>query len=534
MFDWLFGKMGYVRSELKKSVAPGVDVIEGDQGSKGGLPQFSGFAVGGDANTPHPPAQWLLDRNEYVKHFKGSVFVAVGSIARKIAMQQANVMVIRESKTGQTMEAAPERHPLVQLFREVNPQMVQYDLWFSTIVWRLVTGDAYWWKARNGFGLPAELWPLPSQWVYAVPDSEEYIGGYLVKSIFGRDAFFPADDIIHLREFAADWSSSGRFYGMPPLVASATMVDLEEAMLTRLYSQFKNFAPPGLHYETDESLEEAQIRELFSQVVNMHSMAEQSGLPIITHSGLKVSEFHQSIREMDYARSLELAMEWILAIFGVPKAVVGLVKDANRANMEASLMAFCENTINPMLMQLGQVLTQGLAREFDEKLVIQFEPCTIDDIEQVRKNVDTASKQGATTPNEVRDMLLGLPAFEDGGDTPFIAQNMVPASHGNDPNGDQQANPEDDDPEEQPNEGPDDDEEIDENPTSPANEGDDDEEFPELNVTRNGGLTNGSEVAATNFFARHLSIVPQAGDSLSMPTNGSKSTKNGKHHSSAK
>lgn len=338
----------------RKTIKKALRLVSGDQAPTGQR-EFARLAVSANhmAGGVASPAEWLINRNEFVQHYKGSVYMAVGAIARKIAMQSANVGVVRHLKSGTKIEDVSPNHPLVRLFEEVNPQMTQYDLWFSTMVWRLTTGDAFWWKARNGFGLPAELWPMPSQWVHAIPSPKKYIAGWLVKGVFGEDAIFPEKDMIHLKEFAPDWSGTGRFYGLPPMAAAATAIDLEEAMYKRLHSEFKNFAPPGLHYETDETLEQSQLEEIFAQILNMHSMAEQAGTPIISHAGLKASEFRASIREMDYQASLDATTEHILAIFGVPKAVLGLVKDANRANMEASLLTFCHDEQTECLTKDG-------------------------------------------------------------------------------------------------------------------------------------------------------------------------------------
>ena len=146
---------------------------------------------------------------------------------------------------------------------------------------------------------------------------------------------------------------------------------------------------------------------------------------------MKAGEMNKSIREMDYKQSLDAAMEYILAVFGVPKAVVGLVRDTNRANMQGALMAFADNTINPLLVAIGQSLTLSLGHEYDKRIKIWFDPVTVEDMEQMRKNIDTAQKTGSVSPNEVREQLLSLGSFERGGDTPLVNQNMVPAPQGN-------------------------------------------------------------------------------------------------------
>ena len=211
------------------------------------------------------------------------------------------------------------------------------------------------------------------------------------------------------------------------------MVDIEDAMQKRLWHNFKNFSPPGLHYSANEKtdISPGELGDILQWYATQHANSEHSGRPIVDYPGFTVTEFKNSVREMDYAKSLEVAMDTILATYGVPKAVVGLVKDSNRANMESAMLTFAENTINPMLIHMGQHLTQGLAHEFDENLVVHFEPMVVEDSEVTRKAIETASRAGALAPNEVREELFARGPYKFGGDLPIVPGTMTEAQFGN-------------------------------------------------------------------------------------------------------
>ena len=294
------------------------------------IEEYAQLAVAPSGARGQEPAPWQNDRNEFVKHYKNSVYVAVGAIARKVATQKVIVSRRTIDEQGEKLEPVGLDHPLQQLFMEVNPRDTQWDLWFYTAAWRLVVGESYWWKARNGFGLPKELWHLPPQWVHAIPSETHYIDGYRVEGVFGKDPVdIPSEDVVHLREPSLDWSGTGRYYGTPALAAAATPVDLEDAMYKRLYHSFKNYAPPAEKFVTDQELTQQQVMEVYRQVMSQHRAAEHTGRPMILHSGLKPVGGMMP-QEMSYQESLETTMDSILSIFGVPKAVVGLVSDTNR------------------------------------------------------------------------------------------------------------------------------------------------------------------------------------------------------------
>ena len=400
---------------LKKSVADWASIIVQEPG-----------------NQRYRPTPWVVDTNEYVKHFKGTTFIAIGAIAKKVAQQEAKVFRRIRRKSGVSKEAVAWDHPLVQLFEQVNPIHTQFDLWYQMVAWRLLTGNSYWWKARNAFGKPAELWPLPSQWVWAIPSSKEFIAEYLVRGVFGGvDRYIKSNDVLHIREMSIDWNGPGRFYGTPMAAAGATAIDLEEAMLQRLYYQFKNFNPPGMQYSTDELLTQEQFMDMMLQIRMQQHTAEQTGAPILTHSGVKAQEFKNTVREMDYSNSLQTIMSYILAMFGTPQAVVGVSKEYNRANMVGALLSWAENTINPLLRHLGQHLTQGLAKEYDSDLIIEFDPVEVADSDGLRSDVQACASAGAITPNEVREKLMKLPSFVGGGDKPYKPAGLEEAAYGN-------------------------------------------------------------------------------------------------------
>lgn len=404
---------------------------------------------------PHPqPAPWIVDRNEMVTHVRNSTFIAIGCVARKAAMQPPQVLrrtqdnaksaedgVDTDSegkkKKGQKGASWKEEqveldHPLVKLFEHINAFHTLYDYIFYTVGWRLATGDSFAWKARNGFGLPAELWPLPSQWCHAVPSETKFIESYKVEGVWGKPVYWPTKDIIHISDPNLDWRGSGRFYGRPTMAAAGSMIDIEESMLKRMNHWFANYSPPGMVFSGAEGIGSEQIWELYHTLAQQHAMNEHSGRPFVVPEGFELETGAMTgPKEIDYSTQLMTALEWILAIFGVPKAVAGLVKDFNRANFGAAMAAFAENTVNPILEHLSQHHTVDLGHEFDENIIIRFPPITPDDTEQMRKNYETAAKTGAATPNEVREALLELPAYETGGDRPMVPATQTQAEFGN-------------------------------------------------------------------------------------------------------
>lgn len=354
-------------------------------------------------------AHWTEDRNAYVKQYKGSTYMAISAIAKMVAMQDVVVQRRTEGKSGVKLERVKYTHPLQELFEEINPIDTLWDLWFYAVGWRLTTGNSMIYKAKNGFGITKQLWPMPSQWCKAIPDPENLIAGYEVSSGPGN-FYVHKDAMIDIKNPSLDWQGHGRFYGQPSIKAAAVTIELENQMYERLYYTFKNFAPPGMVFSTEQRLQPHQVHQLWANIAAQHSMSEHSGRPMITHSGLKLESSFQnsSQKELDYIGSLDKTLEITLATHGVPKAILGMVADANKSNMEGSLIQFCKMTIDPILKQFSQHFTQDLAREFtdDKSLVVKIGPSSVDKEAQMVSIIEMLIKAGAVTPNEAREVLM--------------------------------------------------------------------------------------------------------------------------------
>lgn len=277
------------------------------------------------------PAGWLINRNEHVRHWKGATYVAAGAIARKIAGQTVKVQYeTRNEKSGSVEWQDVEwDHPLAVLYRSWNPIYTEWEMWYMTVGWLLVCGDTYLWKNRNGLGMPAELWPLPAQWVQAIPGTN-FIDAYQVRGVWASERQIKRQDVVHAKLPALDWNGAGRFNGWPPMAAGAEEIDNFESIIKRQWGQFKNYVPPGLIFSLKQELSPEQFEQACANIYAVCRIAEQYRAPIIVQKDTTVTDNANTPREMDYGRSLDAAFDMVLAIYGTPRAVVGLVKDTNR------------------------------------------------------------------------------------------------------------------------------------------------------------------------------------------------------------
>ena len=74
---------------------------------------------------------------------------------------------------------------------------------------------------------------------------------------------------------------------------------------------------------------------------------------------------------------------------------------------------------------MSQHLTQDLAREFGDDLIIELGPCQIDTLDALRLDIDLMIKAGAITPDEVRHLMRSMPPLPGGhGSKPIMVSGF--------------------------------------------------------------------------------------------------------------
>lgn len=407
---------------------------------------------------PGIPAGDSVIKHEQVKAFKLWVYVAVDRIAKKVAEQFPNISIRRDAraiekhggpwlsipdrrrilgmlvKNEEDLEPAGDNHPLMQLFRFVNPVDTPFDLWYETVMYLSLTGEAYWYTPRNGFGLPAEIWVLPSHWLRVIPSATKLIEGYVLESpgfaarlSMGstRSRFLPAEDVIPIR----CKSPLSKLEGYSPLKAGAAWIDTATSIALARWHSFENGAFPGYALELSEnskSPDQQTIDRLRAQFRNQYGGVKNYGKGIVGTPGMKFNPLTRTPQEMDYPASAELIRDEVLALFGVPKVMAGLSTEVNRATHDGAQVVFASNVVNPMLAQIGQTLTQFLAEPIDSRLKIWFRDVTPLDAVQEIQETQLDWQMGAVTVNERRQQRGREPYEGELGNKPLIGAGLRP------------------------------------------------------------------------------------------------------------
>lgn len=393
---------------------------------RGDGPSFGPFVFAGATAGSNLTGAWTDSRIEQVRHFKHWVYVAVSRIAEKVAQMQPQVSVVRDLgpdrgpgmaganfagrhkaltqlQEREQLEPVPHDHRMVRLLRNPNPYDTAFDLWYETSMYLDLTGSAYWWTPLDALGLPTEIWVLPSHWMWPIIGKNRLIDGYQMRPIEGRHYSyeFPADEVIHFKTK----SPISKIDGYAPQTAGSQWIDSSEAVDRSVWHSYRNGVLPQLQIELDANVtdpDDAVLERIHARIQQRYAGAMNTSRPLVLPPGFKAKPLNIKASEMLFADSADRLRDNILALFGVPAIVAGLVQDMTYGAILAAQTGFCSFRINPRLVYLSQVITEKLAWDFDTKLRVWWLDATPEDPSARERELMTDIKAGAITKNELR------------------------------------------------------------------------------------------------------------------------------------
>ena len=372
-------------------------------------------------------------KSVYGDYYATSVSVYSAIKLRADAMARAPLTVLRpapprsEGDTATHASRVPTgpNHPIQQLLDHVNPWFTRGDLWRATEINLCLWGSSFWALERSQdrhdqSGL-WEIWPLRSDRVRILPDSQRHIRGFVYMSNNGPVAYTP-DEIVWMRYY----NPLEPFAGLSPLAPVRLSVDTGLDALRFNRSFFKNSAQPDVVFTTEETLTDAEIEDFYHRWEDRYQGPGKAHRPAIASFIKDVKTLGFSHREMEFLQGLRWSLEDISRTYGVPLPLLSDYQQATFANITTAEKLFWRNTIAPEMKFFEEHLnTELLPRLGYPALTATFDLSSIEAMtEDETERVDRESKlldRGVLTINEVR-RSRNLPDVP-WGDTPRTPEN---------------------------------------------------------------------------------------------------------------
>lgn len=356
---------------------------------------------------------------ELLQSSTGWVYACAGVIADEIAA--VKVRLYRQ-RNGDIEEI--EDHPALDILHRANDFTTKFDLFWLTGQYLELTGEAPWFLQFNGT-VPSQILLLRPDRLEVTPgtDGQSIIAGYSYL-VNGVKHNLESQEVVFLRYPDPD----RQFRGRGPLQAAARTVDLEDYSEEYNRRFFYNSARPDGVLSTEQKLGRDQLEKLERRLSQKYKGIGNSHKTLILEKGLKWEPMALSQKDMEFLEQAKFSRDKILGIFRVPKTVLGLTEEVNRATAEAADYVFAKRTVKPKLERIIQQLNEFLLPLFPgtEDMFYDFDSPVPKDEAASLEFKKAALTQGWLSINEVR----ALDGYEpvEGGDELRVPITSVPLS----------------------------------------------------------------------------------------------------------
>lgn len=335
----------------------------------------------------------------YLEQYKKSlyVFACISKIGEKVSSIDFKMYRIMNSK-GETQEI--QTHPALNLLYKPNPFQTKKEFLETTVINLKTTGDAFWFKVRNTADQVVELWNLRPDRVTIVADPVNFIKEYRFDKGNGKYDVFATEDIIH-HKYTDPLSA---YTGMSPLMPAQVRVQTE-GFATQYQRDFflNNARPDAIIKNAGGKLTKEQKEDIREQWTKRYGGVGKSSKVAILGGGLEYQQISISQRDMDYIEGTKLTRDDIMIAFKMPKSVLGITEDVNRANAEAGMYIFLSENIEPEMLRLEEKINEELIiPDFGEEFYVGHTDPTPANRELVLKEYQTGIASNYLLINEVR------------------------------------------------------------------------------------------------------------------------------------
>lgn len=340
-----------------------------------------------------------MNTSEWLAMFSKSPRLAV---VDRIASDIANVSGHLYKINADSTETELTSHPFLDFMHDPNPlyEMTSAAIWRLHEIYLMLTGESFLLIERNDHGRPAELWNVPPHWVTSTP----YIGNpaYLIKSSGGVSMSVPVDDMFVMKQLNP-LDPFMRGLGIAESIADEVEIDEYAAKFQKRF--FYNDATPPTVFLMPDATEEqrdtflARWNQKFRGVNNSHRVAAISGKVEIKELGDTGS------KNLAFVDSRIAMRDAVLEHFGVPREIMGITENSNRATADAAQYIYAKNVLTPRIKSREEAINKQLLPLFGDDLIWRFDAVIPYDKDFDKAKALEAYKADLITKNEARRLL---------------------------------------------------------------------------------------------------------------------------------
>ncbi len=333
---------------------------------------------------------------------------------RRMGLEKDSTLTRYLTKDVEVVEVM--EHPFLDLMANINPYYNYFDFFMLTDLNMELMGNAYWYVVDDKFGLPAELWILPAQYMWVVPDRQEFIKAYvMMRGIAGASGLmrvpFEETEVVHFKEP----SPNNIYYGVSWLGAMSEAYNLQVNIDRYDIAFFSNMARPDgiLQSPKGTIVTPSVFKQIKQQFLQKYTGVRNALTPMILQGGLEWQNISQPPTDLGLKDSRRDSLERLAMASGVPLAKL-ITENVNKAVAQAAQLDFLRDTVRPKLTLIQEKINEKLMPRYGEEFFVAFDEIVPEDKELLLKREHEDVKLGIRTRNEVRKARGEKPHPVDG------------------------------------------------------------------------------------------------------------------------
>lgn len=296
-------------------------------------------------------------------------------------------------------------HPFLDFFKRPNPlyEFTASALWRLQSNYLLLKGEGYFIIERYDNGYPAELWPVPTQWVQMTP----YQGFpfYTIRTTEGGLMDVSVDDMFVMKDLNP-LDPYKRGLGQAEPIADEIEIDEYAAKFQKKF--FFNDATPNLIVSMPGASDEQQSRfrakwkEMFQGANKSHGVATIGGP---AGQATTITKMSDNMKDLDMINGRTFIRDTVMEHFGMPREIMGITQNSNRATADAAQYIYAANVLMPRLMGRQDAINLQLIPCYGNDLLWEFDDIIPKDKEHEKALAFDGWNAGLLMMNESRKKI---------------------------------------------------------------------------------------------------------------------------------
>lgn len=279
---------------------------------------------------------------EVIGYYRTWVKTAIDAIAEKVAETKFEL----RDKNGELVDD----HELLKVLKKPNPYTTKSQFLIRLVAYYYLTGKAPIYKFLGKKSKRLILLP-PNNFHAKWNNAKDMVVGF-ENRVGSKTNNYELEEIIPLFSFNPESPMDGYSTTRANAYGIESLLEMENWV----YRFFSNGGIPPFAISYDQKLTKEQVDKVKTRLLQEYSGSNNAFAPLVLSGGAKTSKTGLSPKDVELSETERAIRDKVLGQFRVPKAIVGAVDDVNRANAEASLVIFMQNTVKPLVTLITEVL----------------------------------------------------------------------------------------------------------------------------------------------------------------------------------